>query len=139
MRNKIFVDTSGFYAVLVKKDDSHQKAKRVFWEAGESGDVFVTTDYILDETVTLLRSRGYNFLLSGLINIIFNSRACQVKWMDAEKFRQTWRLVQNRSDQDWSFTDCFSFGTMDDLKIQKALTKDNHFKHAGYEALLVEP
>ena len=137
MNNSIFVDTSGFYAILVNKDEKHEEAKGVFREMAEARGIFVTTDYILDETATLLRARGYGYLLQAFMHKTLNSRACRVEWMDSQRFRQTWHFLQKRSDQDWSFTDCFSFWLMDELQIEKALTKDEHFKHAGHNALLV--
>lgn len=137
MSNNIFIDTSGFYAVLVGKDEKHDQAKEVFREVAEAAGVFVTTDYILDETVTLLRARGFGHLLPGFMHRTLNSRACRVEWMDSQRFRQTWDLQQKCADQGWSFTDCFSFWIMDGLEIRKALTKDQHFEHCGYHALLV--
>lgn len=51
----IFVDTGAWYALLVNDDPDHQKARA--WVAANR-ERLVLTDYILDETLTLLRARG---------------------------------------------------------------------------------
>ncbi|MHB2017754.1 MAG: hypothetical protein ACYCW6_12465 [Candidatus Xenobia bacterium] len=62
MANEIFVDTSGFYALLVRGDEQHQAASRVLAEARRRKRGFVTTDYVLDESATLLMARGRGHL-----------------------------------------------------------------------------
>jgi len=42
-------------------------------------------------------------------------------------------------DQVWSFTDCLSFVVMNDQRLCDSLTKDAHFREAGFEPLLAEP
>jgi predicted nucleic acid-binding protein len=137
MGNNIFIDTSGFYALLVKRDNMHEKAKNILQDAVEHKIIFTTTDYILDETVTLLHSRGLSFIIKDLFDVVFNSRACNIEWMDQERFTDTRLFFLKHIDQLWSFTDCFSFLVMKELKQERVLTKDNHFQEIGFTALLV--
>jgi predicted nucleic acid-binding protein len=58
-KNETFVDTSGFYTLLVKGDAMHERASVLLARARQSRRRFVTTDYVLDETATLLKARGY--------------------------------------------------------------------------------
>ena len=46
------------------------------------------------------------------------------------------RLFTARSDKDWSLTDCLSFIVMGRRNIRQALTVDNHFEQAGFQAVL---
>jgi hypothetical protein len=46
------------------------------------------------------------------------------------------RLFTARSDKDWSLTDCLSFIVMERRNIRQALTADNHFEQAGFQAVL---
>src|SRR5579863_720895 len=46
------------------------------------------------------------------------------------------RLYTDRSDKDWSVTDCLSFIVMDWRNIRDALTADRHFEQAGLRAVL---
>jgi len=137
MGNDIFADTSGLFAFLDKQDDMHRSAGEILREAAEKRTRFVTTDYIIDETATLLMSRDRSHLAEVLFEIILSSKACAVEWMDPDRFGRTRSLFLKHKDQKWSFTDCFSFVIMNERKIERALTKDSHFRKAGFVPLLV--
>jgi predicted nucleic acid-binding protein len=138
MAREVFVDTSGFYALLVKDDDQHLAAAKVLRDAEKGRGRFVTTDYVLDETVTLLIARKHPSLVGLLLSATLHSRACRVEWTDPERFSQTADFALKRLDQRWSFTDCLSFVVMKQLRLRDALTKDRHFAQAGFETLLRE-
>ena len=136
-RAETFVDTSGFYALLVQGDAAHARAKAVLERAARSCGRFVTTDYVLDETATLLKARGFGHLAAAFFETVFASAACRVEWMDPDAFAQTRQFFLKHHDQAWSFTDCFSFRVMHLLGLRDALTTDAHFREAGFHPLLV--
>lgn len=136
MKSAIFIDTSGFYALLVKGDDKHLKAKDILSRAAKDKQRFMTTDYVLDETITLLHSRGLTHLIAPVFNAVFASEACSVVWMDQERFSKARTFFLKHSDQSWSFTDCASFIVMKEMKVSAAMTKDRHFQEAGFAPLL---
>ena len=134
--SETFIDTSGFYAFLVGADPMHTRACRLLEAASQARSRFSTTDYVLDETSTLLRARGLGHLAEALFDRVFQSRACAIHWMDPDRFQRTRLFFARHEDKDWSFTDCFSFCVMRDLKLEKALTTDGHFRQMGFEPLL---
>jgi predicted nucleic acid-binding protein len=136
MAYEIFVDTSGFYAMLVHSDDKHPMAKRFFRDARRRKHVFLTTDYVLSETATLLKARGFVHLLQTFFETLDESDACRIAWTDADSFQNVRTYFLKHADQEWSFTDCLSFRVMKRLRLREALTKDSHFEHAGFTALL---
>lgn len=136
MANEIFIDTSGFYALLVKKDDRHREATRILKAAASKRRGFVTTDYVLDETATLLKARGHGALLPEYFDTIFSTSVCRVEWTDAERFQAVQTFFLKHLDQAWSFTDCLSFSVMKEHRLRESLTKDEHFEHAGFLVLL---
>ena len=137
MANPVFVDTSGLYSVLVKDDDMHERAGAFLDRASRSKRRFLTTDYVLDETATLLKARRHGHLVSALMGTILSSAACRVEWMDQDRFEKTLRFFVKHQDKAWSFTDCVSFLLMKERKMTEALTKDEHFRQAGFRPLLV--
>ncbi|MBU1130333.1 PIN domain-containing protein [Patescibacteria group bacterium] len=133
--NKIFIDTSAVKALRDKKDDFHKRSLLV-WEklCNEDFELFLS-NYILDESFTLLRNRCgletaklfRNFLLSSdkQINIV------RVTVAD-EAGAWSWFL------KDWcklSFTDCVSFAVMKRLNIKNVFGYDKHFERAGFKFL----
>ncbi len=136
-RARSFADTSGFYALLVKGDPGHVRAAALLNRTARTGGRFVTTDYVLDETATLLRARGHGHLAEAFFQTVFASAACEIEWMDPDRFARTRQFFVKHRDKSWSFTDCFSFLVMRASGIRDALTSDAHFRQAGFNVLLV--
>jgi uncharacterized protein len=136
MASDIYIDTSGFYALLASDDDRHAAAAKIVATAKKRRRGFVTTDYVLDETATLLKARRKTHLLKRLFDRLNESQACRVEWTDSERFREVCAFFLKHADQEWSFTDCLSFRVMSALRLDDALTKDAHFRQAGYTPLL---
>ena len=55
---------------------------------------------------------------------------------DAAYWERGLRLYFERSDKEWSLTDCISFTVMHEEGLTEALTGDRHFEQAGFSALL---
>jgi len=136
MARELFVDTSGFFALLAQRDPKHAAARKVLRRAKAEKRRLVTTDYVLDETATLLKARGEGRLAEPLFERVFASSACRVEWTDEPRFALVRAFFLKHSDQAWSFTDCLSFGVMKQLRLHDALTTDVHFEQAGFLALL---
>ncbi|HKZ88375.1 MAG TPA: type II toxin-antitoxin system VapC family toxin [Candidatus Bathyarchaeia archaeon] len=132
----IFVDTSAWYAIEVEDDINHEKARKFLSKlsSGKHG-VSVTTDYVLDETLTLLRSRRSLASATAFIGKIRKSSSVRVFWIDESLFEKALDIFRKSDRASWSFTDCASFALMRDLSIPEAFTFDNHFREAGLQAL----
>lgn len=136
MANEIFIDTSGFFAMLASDDARHAAAAKIVAAARKRKRGFVTSDYVLDETATLLKARRKSHLLAAFFDRLDQSHACHIEWTDSERFHDVRAFFLKHADQEWSFTDCLSFHLMSELRLRDALTKDSHFEHAGFTPLL---
>ena len=136
MANEIFIDTSGFYAMLASDDDRHAEAAKIVATARKRKRGFVTSDYVLDETATLLKARGKTHLLATFFDRLDRSQACHIEWTDSERFHDVRAYFLKHADQEWSFTDCLGFRLMSELRLRDALTKNSHFEQAGFTPLL---
>ncbi len=54
---EVFVDTAGFLALWDRGDGHHKRAAAMQKKLAAAKRGFMTTDYVLDETATLLRMR----------------------------------------------------------------------------------
>lgn len=134
--HRVFVDTGGFFALLVSNDDYHSRALSFVKGLRSKATKLVTTDYVLDETFTLLKSRKVGQLVSQLHNILQHSSYIQVEWIDSDRFDVGLGFFLRHKDHRYSFTDCVSFTIMKELQITKCLTADQHFNEAGFQVLL---
>lgn len=132
---KVFIDTSGFYALLVSNDDYHMTARNFINNAREQKILLHTTDYILDETYTLLKARKVSSQIQVLMELLSKSKAIKINWIDQEIFDLGSKFFLKHEDQDYSFTDCLSFVMMKKLGIKLVLTKDHHFANASFEII----
>jgi predicted nucleic acid-binding protein len=127
---RIFVDTGGWYAAMVLKDYSHEKAKQFL----ENNTLpLITSDYVMDETVTLLQSRTNHHHAVSFLNVLQNSRKIQLLYLTPEQITKTINLFCSRKDKSWSFTDCSSFILMQEHHIHTAFAFDEHFQPAGFQ------
>lgn len=131
-----FLDTMGFYSLLDIKDQWHKKACRLLQDASSAKTLLITTDYILDETATLLKARNLSHVIGDFFKIIDRSRVLHIESIDAERFQKTRALFLKSIDQHWSFTDCSSFVIMQERSIRHAFTHDHHFEAAGFSCMI---
>lgn len=129
-KRQIFVDTSGWYATIVSKDSDH-KAAREFLHHNTS--LLITSDYVMDETVTLLQSRVGHKYAVHFLDMLQSSQQAQLVFLTPSHIKATVDLFCNRADQEWSFTDCSSFILMQEYQIQIAFAFDEHFRQAGFQ------
>jgi uncharacterized protein len=136
MANEIFIDTSGFFALTSVTDEQHELALRRLAAAIKAKRRFVTTDYVIVETANLFKARKLSHHLPKFFCELENSQLCRVIWTDSTQFSLAIKFLLKHNDQSWSFTDCHSFWLMKQLRLREALTKDHHFRQAGFKVLL---
>ncbi len=132
----VFGDTSFFFALVAKRDPAHRPAVVAFEKLLRAGARVVTTDYIVDETLTLTKARINAPTSLGLLERIERSEAIDFEMLTGDRLLASKRYFAKHSDHGYSFTDCTSFVVMDELEIRAALTTDRHFVEAGFEVLL---
>ena len=127
--NKIFVDTSGWYALIDQKDPDHPFAASWF---SKNTFPLLTTNYILSETLTLLKMRLGHRKATSFANTLFKSKIIQIVTMTKEHDKAALQLFYKYADQSFSYVDCSSFAIMKLLNIQQALSFDRDFVRAGF-------
>ena len=133
---KCFIDTMGFYSILDRRVAHHDTANAWLETASRKRIHLYTSDYVLDETATLIKRRGLAHVLRRFFGLLEQTQALQLIPIDMERFARTRQFFLKQLDQDYSFTDCSSFVVMQEFKIRNALTHDNHFEQAGFRVLL---
>jgi predicted nucleic acid-binding protein len=132
----IFVDTSALHAMLVSNDPFHPATIAFIRELQRDRRQLITTDYVIDETVTLLKTRRVPSRIGKLFELLDQSTHLSIEWIGEERFAGARDLVLKHADHAYSFTDCTSFVVMRELDITDALTVDRHFREAGFRPLL---
>ena len=134
MSKLVFVDTSAWFAAVVPGDANHAAA--VGWFA-QNQRLLVTTDYVVDETLTLLRVRGQYRRAVMLGTKLFAGQLATVHYLKQEEICAGWLAFCQFRDKNWSFTDCTSKVAVEMLGCAGAVAFDTHFRQFG--TLSVEP
>lgn len=132
----VFMDSAGFLALWDAGDQYHAAARRLQERMIRQRRRFLTTEYVADETITLLLVRHSRRAALDFLDTIERSEALHLEWIDPGRFHAAASLFRKHADKDWSFTDCVSFAVMRELRIRDAFTTDHHFRQAGLNPLL---
>lgn len=133
--DRVFVDTSGWYALIDRNDPAHPKVAALVARLAVEGCRLVTSDYVVDESSTLAKARSGSRTAFRLLDLLKGTAAVDLEWIGANRFRAAEDVFRRYHDQSFSFTDCTSFALMRELRISRAITTDEHFRVAGFQIL----
>jgi len=137
MTKKHLIDTSALLSMLEKRDEKHKQAKSIAEELEQDErNIPVITDYILDETLTLLKKRVGHKEAIKFGRLVFSGKTkLKLIYLSNKIIREAFQIFTQYSDKDFSFTDCTSFLAMKYHNIAQAFTFDKHFEQAGFEVI----
>ena len=96
----------------------------------------VTSNFVFDETMTLLLARGGSAAALSLGESLRDPGMVQMVRISPEDEEESWSLFVAHRDKTYSFTDCTSFAIMRRIGLEAAIATDRHFRQAGFQ---VEP
>ncbi len=129
----VFVDTGIWYATVVPEAPEHGMVAQ--W-LSRNTEKLITTDYVLDETLTLLVFRGYPERARFLGPRMLAEKIAALHHVTEDEIRAAMQVFTNYTDKCWSFTDCVSKVIMEQQNITKALSLDDHFRQFGSVTVL---
>lgn len=116
-------------------DPAHAPACEARDGALEAGALLVTTDYVMDETLTLIRMRLGLSAAKAWWEQVEGSSRLKWEWVGMERAGKARKAFLRFRDRSYSFTDCTSFVVMQELSLKEALTTDRHFRQMGFRVL----
>ena len=132
---KLLVDTSAWVAMTDRRDSYHASAVAFNQEIARKVTL-VVTDYILDETYTLLlNNTGYHSTVKfkEKLDLMIQQGIVELIWITPVIAKQTWEIFEQfNRDKQWSFTDCTSYAVMKNQRITEVFTFDHHFSQMGF-------
>jgi uncharacterized protein len=131
----IFVDTWAWLALARAKDPYHKAAAEQHRRFQKENRRSLTTDFVLNELISLLfsslpfdESRRF---MDGLFRSFANGRR-ELVFVTPEQFHEAYRLRLMFHDKpDISFVDLTSIAVMRDRGIHEVFTGDAHFRRVG--------
>ena len=132
---KVFVDTSALVALENRRDAVHAQAVRAYRKMLKASNELLTSDYVFDETITLLKRRAGATIAAEWGRRLLSSRLFEVVFVDRAALDAGLQIFEQTADQPFSFTDCTSFALMRARDVGTAFAFDRDFTRFGFELL----
>ena len=128
----LFADTGAFYALADRRDPAHNRARR-FYE--DSDALFLTSDFVFAETMSLLTKRLGKRLAVDFGQGIRSSSSFRVEDPTPQMRESAWKLFSGHQDKEYDLIDCLSFAMMESFHICEVFGFDRHFVQYGFRLL----
>ncbi len=129
----VFADTSAIYAYLVAEDDRHAEAKALLESLADSDARWISSSYVLQETVALLQSRIGIGAVRTFERMI--APALEIEWITGALYQRAMAALLAAGKRGVSLTDWTSFEVMREKGIEQAFAFDSHFDEQGFRVL----
>lgn len=133
-----FLDASYAIALAAPADQHHQRAVELANRIEVRGVHLITTRGVVLEIGNALSRLRHRSAAVALLAAIESDPNIDVVPLSEPLFKQGFELYRSRQDKEWGLTDCISFVVMRERGLLDALTADDHFRQAGFRALLLE-
>jgi predicted nucleic acid-binding protein len=133
---RLFVDTAYVQALFSRGDQYHARALAFAPRLRNATEVWLT-EAILVEVGNALSS--YNRPAAvAFIEQVCRTANVKVVTVDSALLHRALTFYRNRADKTSGLTDCISFVVMAEQHLTDAVTADQHFRQAGFRALLLD-
>jgi hypothetical protein len=127
----LFVDTGAFVAKEIAGDQFHAIARQSWSEVETRGHRLVSSEHVLDESVTLIARQSHYAFASQWGRDALESG---IEWLRAgeEDWAKALVLMRKFADKGVSFTDCMSAVLMKRAGLKRVFGFDRHFESMGF-------
>jgi predicted nucleic acid-binding protein len=131
-----FVDTSAWFEMFIPKSETGKSIRAMLRSLRYK---LHTSDFVLDELLTVLKREGHGRLARKAWEFLNNKLFVRLIHLTPDDMLETYSVFDRFSDKDWSFTDCSSYMLIKRHKIEYACAIDKHFREFGIVRVLPHP
>lgn len=128
----VFVDTGAWVALRYRRDGHHARARTLLKRLRREGLGLVTSDWVLAESVTLLKARGAVDHALALGEALLQGSLGRLVEPTPLRRQRAWELFGRYRGLRVGYVDCTSFAIMEELGLTTAFGFDDDFPRAGY-------
>jgi predicted nucleic acid-binding protein len=128
-----FVDTSAWFDWFVPASKWNKQVNATLIDRRKW---LYSSDFVLDELLTLLRARGWNSKARNAWELFHDADNVELLHLTALDVDESYAIFEKFSDKQWSFTDCTSYWLIQKHNIPFACATDEHFRQFGNVSVL---
>ncbi len=129
MQQRIYIDTSAFYALIDRSDRYHEPAKALWPSLLDNHITLLTSSYVVSEAMNLLQHRlGIEAAILWHRTVL---EVVDVHWTDRVTHRLGQELWMRLGYLGSSLVDCVSYITMNRHKVEKAFCFKANYADQG--------
>ena len=128
----MFVDTGAWYALTDRRDPDHAPVAAALHEHQSR---LLTSNFVLDETLTLVRYRLGWTISQRLGEQLRTGALARLERVSPRDEEAAWTIFSTYSDKSFSFTDCTSFALCERLELPLCIAIDNDFRSFGLHCI----
>lgn len=136
MANEVFLDASYAIALGSPRDQHHPEAVQLAGRIEREQIRLVTTRAVILEIGNALARARHRPAAVALLHALETDPAVEIVPLTEDLYAAGRDLYRKHADKEWGLTDCISFVVMARRGVVEALTADDHFRQAGFRALL---
>jgi len=139
MSRVLYVDSGAFIALLYRRDQAHARTSEYFRRSRAAGDLLLTSEPVIAETVTRLRyDSGLPSVLAfrQVLDRALASRSIVVRESDAEIRSAAFAVLERYSTLRLSYADAVGAVIAGERRVDAVLGLDEDFRIMGF---VVEP
>jgi predicted nucleic acid-binding protein len=129
---RLFVDTSAWYAYVNRADPDHRAVAQVL---DRFSGRLLTSNFVFDEAVTLCLARLGHRVALRVGGTLLDPRVTDLIRVGGQDETLAWQLFRERPDQTYSYTDCTSFVLLRRLGLARVAALDDDFAREGFEVV----
>ncbi len=132
----VFVDTLYWLATVIPRDQWKEPAEKATASLGKAR--LVTTDEVLVEFMNSMRKGGETLRLKAveMVTAILDDPNTTVIPQSRASFLKGIDFYKERTDKEYSLTDCISMCAMKNEGLKEVLTNDPHFAQEDFAVLI---
>lgn len=135
MPAELFVDTSGWYPLVLRSSPEHRAVSEALRRRVTGGARVVTSNLVAAETHALLLRRVGRPAATAFVRAVGEPPNVLVYASPELAAAALHDWIDRFEDQTFSLTDAVSFAIMTERRITTALALDRHFRVAGFEVV----
>lgn len=129
----VFVDSDAFVALAIGKDSSHRKALKILSDLSQKPVIFITSNYVFSETVTVISQKAGHDEAISFIKKIQSGEGYTIKWIDQVIELLAIEIFSKQTSKNVSFVDCTNMAIMRHNHLDAIFSFDEIYKKNGFK------